>query len=51
MTRLASKATDVNWTKAKDDSITDYYINKQAKMMNPGGYDYTTMSDKRPHFK
>merc|ERR1711872_748035 len=49
--RLATTATDVNWRKVKDDSITDYYQNKQAKFINPGGYDYSTMSDNRPQFK
>ena len=42
------KTTDVNWTKAKDDRITDYYRNKQMKLLNPGGHDYTIMSEGRP---
>ena len=42
------RTTDVNWTKAKDDRITDYYRNKQMKLLNPGGHDYTIMSEGRP---
>ena len=38
--RLGMKTTDVNWTKAKDDQITDYYKNKQMKLLNPGNHDY-----------
>ena len=48
--RLGMKTTDVNWTKAKDDRITDYYKNKQMKFINPGSHDYSRMSDDRPHF-
>ena len=44
------KTTEVNWTKAKDDRIIDYYKNKQMKFINPGGYDYKCMSDNRPKF-
>ena len=48
MLRLAMKTTEVNWTKAKDDRIINYYKNKQMKFLNPGGFDYTKMSDGRP---
>eukprot|EP00092_Neocalanus_flemingeri_P067272 GFUD01082084.1.p2 GENE.GFUD01082084.1~~GFUD01082084.1.p2 ORF type:complete len:109 (+),score=34.41 GFUD01082084.1:29-355(+) len=48
MIRLAMKTTDVNWTKAKDERITNFYRNKQMKLINPGGHDYTNMSDDRP---
>eukprot|EP00092_Neocalanus_flemingeri_P019381 GFUD01020995.1.p1 GENE.GFUD01020995.1~~GFUD01020995.1.p1 ORF type:complete len:137 (+),score=30.61 GFUD01020995.1:63-413(+) len=46
--RLASKTTDINWSKAKDiGDHMGYYNNKQFKMFNPSGADYSTMSDKR----
>jgi len=46
--RLASKTTDINWTKAKDlGDHMDYYSNKQFKWFNPIGADYSTLSDKR----
>ena len=46
--RLGLRTTDVNWTKAKDGRITDYYKNKQMKLLNPG--DYSNMSDVRPQY-
>merc|ERR1712071_85854 len=46
--RLASKTTDVNWTKAKDiGDHMGYYNNRQFKWFNPRGVDYSTISDKR----
>jgi len=39
--RLASKTTDVNWSKNKDPSAPyNYYSNRQFKMLNPAGIDY-----------
>ena len=48
--RLGLRTTDVNWTKAKDGRITDYYKNKQMKLLNPGDYDYSNMSDVKPQY-
>jgi len=46
--RLASKTTDVNWTKQKDmGDHMGYYTNKQFKFFNPANIDYSTISDKR----
>jgi len=46
--RLASKTTDINWTKAKDlGDHMNYYNNKQFKWFNPNGVDYSNISDKR----
>ena len=46
--RLASKTTDVNWTKAKDmGDHMGYYNNKQFKWFNPANVDYSNLSDKR----
>jgi len=46
--RLAMKTTDVNWSKAKDmGDHMGYYENKQFKWFNPGGHDYSKLSDKR----
>merc|ERR1712126_37319 len=46
--RLASKTTDVNWTKAKDlGDHMGYYENRQFKWFNPKGVDYSSLSDKR----
>merc|ERR1712142_77741 len=46
--RLASKTTDVNWTKAKDlGDHMGYYENRQFKWFNPKGVDYSNISDKR----
>ena len=46
--RLASKTTDINWTKAKDmGDHMGYYNNRQFKWFNPKGVDYSTISDKR----
>ena len=33
-----------NWSKAKNDRITDYYQNKQMNLLNPGDHDYSRMS-------
>lgn len=46
--RLASKTTDVNWSKQKDTrDVHAYYENRQFKWFNPRGVDYSTISDKR----
>eukprot|EP00092_Neocalanus_flemingeri_P008503 GFUD01009160.1.p1 GENE.GFUD01009160.1~~GFUD01009160.1.p1 ORF type:complete len:115 (+),score=30.66 GFUD01009160.1:143-487(+) len=50
--RLASKTTDVNWTKAKDiGDHMGYYNNRQFKWFNPKGLDYSTISDNRPNYR
>merc|ERR1712059_53526 len=50
--RLAVQTTDVNWTKTKDlDEINNKYEKKQFKFMNPGGYDYSQISNNRPDYK
>ena len=39
--RLATKSTDINWTKEKDPlAVMDYYKNRQFKMLNPAGVDF-----------
>jgi hypothetical protein len=50
--RLASKTTDVNWSKQKDPAAPlNYYENRQFKMLNPLGVDYTQDFTKdRPKF-
>merc|ERR1712080_811801 len=46
--RLATKTTDINWSKNKDPlSQMDYYKNRQFKWFNPAGTDYSNLSDKR----
>ena len=46
--RLATKSTDINWTKEKDPlAVVDYYKNRQFKMLNPAGVDHSDLSDKR----
>jgi len=46
--RLASKTTDINWTKAKDmGDHMGYYKNKRFQLLNPHGYDYSKVSDAR----
>ena len=42
---------DVNWTKAKDDRITNWYKNKQVKFLNPGKYDYSNLNDQFPKYQ
>jgi len=50
--RLASKTTDVNWTKAKDlGDHMEYYANRQFKWFNPTGVDYSHLSDVRPKYR
>jgi len=50
--RLASKTTDVNWTKQKDPAAPmNYYENRQFKFFNPSGVDYSHMSDIRPKYE
>ena len=49
--RLASKTTDVNWSKEKDShKLHDYYTNRQFKWFNPRGVDYSHISDNRPNY-
>lgn len=49
--RLASKTTDVNWSKQKDQtSLYNYYDNRQFKMFNPLGIDYNNTSQ-RPKYE
>jgi len=50
--RLASKTTDVNWSKQKDPAAPmNYYENRQFKMLNPLGTDYTKdFTADRPKF-
>ena len=54
MFRLASKTTDVNWSKKKDPvEPMSFYENKQFKMFNPRGVDYSNLSTARnePDYK
>ena len=44
------RSTEVNWIKAKDDRVIDFYKNRQMKFLNPEGYDYTKMSEGRPKY-
>ena len=44
--RLASVTTDVNWKKTKDDSVTNYYWNRQVKFLNPRNVDYIALNNK-----
>ena len=49
--RLASKTTDVNWSKKKDlADVVGYYENRQFKWFNPRGVDYSKLSDDRPKY-
>jgi len=45
--RLASKTTDVNWTKKQMEEQVGYYENRQFKWFNPRGVDYSKISDAR----
>lgn len=50
--RLASKTTDVNWSKTKDPSAPmNYYANRQFKFFNPAGVDYSKISTNRPNYE
>jgi len=51
--RLASKTTDINWSKNKMEDQYGYYTNRQFKWFNPRGVDYSSISDKRgaPNYK
>merc|ERR1712123_124551 len=50
--RLASKTTDVNWSKNKDlGDHMGYYNNRQFKWFNPSGTDYSKISDNRPNYR
>merc|ERR1712076_259445 len=43
--RLASKTTDINWTKAKDlGDHMGYYHNRRFQWFNPNGHDYSHIS-------
>ena len=46
--RLATVTRDVNWRKTKDDSVTNYYWNRQVKFLNPANVDYRTPNNKTP---
>ena len=46
--RLATVTTDVNWKKTKDDSVTNYYWNRQVKFLNPRNVDYRALNNKTP---
>ena len=49
--RLASKTTDINWSKEKDyTKVMAYYENRQFKMLNPNNTDFSHLSDIRPKF-
>jgi len=49
--RLASKTTDINWSKEKDyGKVMSYYEGKQFKFLNPNGNDYVAASALRPKF-
>ena len=45
--RSALKSTDVNWTKKSMEEQLGYYENRQYKLLNPRGVDYSNLSDKR----
>ena len=47
--RLASKTTDVNWT--KQDEPWNYYKNKQFKFLNATGIDYSKAGNEIPSYK
>eukprot|EP00091_Calanus_sinicus_P024812 TRINITY_DN9102_c0_g1_i1.p1 TRINITY_DN9102_c0_g1~~TRINITY_DN9102_c0_g1_i1.p1 ORF type:complete len:113 (-),score=26.07 TRINITY_DN9102_c0_g1_i1:9-347(-) len=50
--RQAAKTTDINWAKSKDlGDHMGYYDNRQFKWFNPGGHDYSKMSDIRPQYR
>eukprot|EP00092_Neocalanus_flemingeri_P032810 GFUD01035685.1.p1 GENE.GFUD01035685.1~~GFUD01035685.1.p1 ORF type:complete len:113 (-),score=19.69 GFUD01035685.1:539-877(-) len=50
--RLASKTTDINWSKSKDlGDHMGYYDNRQFKWFNPKGADYSKMSEARPQYR
>lgn len=49
--RLAMYSPEVNWSKSSQEKILNYYDNKQFKFLNPGGHDYSKMSDLRPRFE
>jgi hypothetical protein len=50
--RLASKTTDINWTKQKDlGDHMEYYADRQFKMFNPLGTKYEGASAERPRYR
>eukprot|EP00088_Acartia_fossae_P060061 TRINITY_DN7184_c0_g1_i1.p2 TRINITY_DN7184_c0_g1~~TRINITY_DN7184_c0_g1_i1.p2 ORF type:complete len:115 (+),score=38.18 TRINITY_DN7184_c0_g1_i1:49-393(+) len=49
--RLASKTTDVNWTKNKDPSgPMSYYEGRQFQFISPSGTDYSKFVGVRPKY-
>nr|ALS05198.1 NADH dehydrogenase [Tortanus dextrilobatus] len=50
--RLATKTTDINWSKDKNPAgPMSYYENRQFQFLNPSGADYSKMSDVRPKYE
>jgi len=50
--RLASKTTEINWSKEKDtDKVYGHYDGKQFKMFNPLGVDYSKYGKDRPNYR
>jgi len=50
--RLATMTTDVNWFKEKDlDIVNGRYSDKQFKLLNPEGHDYTGYAVGRPLYR
>lgn len=47
--RLATKTTDVSWTK-KPEPYNEYH-GKQFKFLNPEGIDYSKMGTRIPNYK
>jgi len=45
--RLATRTTDVNWSKVEMEDAYGYYKNRQFKWFNPRGVDYSKVSDER----
>jgi len=52
VTRLATKTTDINWSKNKDPiGPMNYYSDRQFKMWNYSGFDYSKASADRPRYE
>jgi hypothetical protein len=50
--RLGTKTTDINWSKQKNPAAPmNYYTDKQFKLFNPAGTDYSNRSAVRPKFE
>ena len=47
--RLATKTTDVNWS--KNEEPWNYYKSKQFKFFNPKGIDYSKYGKDFPNYK